>query len=62
MGTFYRNPRTKNERKQYFDALDQGCKPRPRRNYCNLPDEYDDLIRKDIKYRNWKAYRKIQRH
>lgn len=60
MGDYYRNPRTYGEHKKYFDALDQGYKPRKSRSPVNLPNEYDDYVRRDLKYRNWKHYRKAQ--
>lgn len=61
MGRFYRNPRTQQERREYFKSMEQGVKPRAKRNYCSLPTEYDDFIRKDLKYRSWKHFRCKQR-
>ena len=60
MGHFYRNPRTQQERREYFKAIEQGVKPRGKRSYHNLPTEYDDFIRKDLKYKNWKCFRHSQ--
>ncbi|PWQ95201.1 hypothetical protein [Leucothrix arctica] len=60
MGDYYRSPRTYSEHKKYFDALAQDFIPRKSRNTKNLITEYDDYIRRDLKYRNWKHYRKAQ--
>jgi len=60
MGNFYRNPQTQQERREYFRAIEQGVKPRGKRSYHNLPTEYDDFIRKDLKYKNWKYFRRNQ--
>ncbi|MCK5918397.1 MAG: hypothetical protein KAG34_08220 [Cocleimonas sp.] len=60
MGIFYRNPRTQQERREYFKAIEQGFKPRGKRNHHSLPTEYDDIMRKDLKYRNWKCFRSTQ--
>jgi hypothetical protein len=45
-----RSPRTTQEKRQYFSALDQGYKPRAQRNPRNLPDAWDDI---SIKPTDW---------
>lgn len=55
-----RNPRTRNEARSFFNALDQGVKPRGRRSPANLPDAYDDVRRTDGKCRSWKKWRNTQ--
>lgn len=40
---FLRNPKTTQEKREYFDATEQGVKPRTRRNPRNLVSSWDDI-------------------
>lgn len=65
-GGSYRRPKTTQERRiayahDYDDDLKfYGVKVRAKRNFRNLPDVYDDLVRSNESQKNWKRYRKIQ--
>lgn len=56
----YRAFRTTQEKRQWFNAVDQGIIPRRSRNYKNLPNTWDDYyIAKDFKC--WKSKNKIKK-
>lgn len=63
---YFRNPRTTQERKAYFDVVQQEeeygfkIKYRRSRNNVNLPSAWDDIHRSDVKQRTWKQSRKTR--
>jgi len=63
-GSMYRRIHTFQESK-WADAWDRhneevSIKTRARRNRSNLPNTWDDYIRRDVEIKNWKRYRKTQ--
>lgn len=68
MKHLFRHPKTFQEIKNSYSIENFNSKYeneffikiRPNRNSSNLPDLYDDLIRKNYKEKNWKRYRKTQ--
>jgi len=59
----YRSPGTHYERRKYFDSIDQGVKPRARRNHVNLPNSWDDvpLARGGAYTKSWKRATKSRK-
>ena len=56
----YRSPHSQYERRKYFDSIDQGVKPRARRNHLHLPNSWDDvpLARGGAYTKSWKRLTK----
>lgn len=59
-GSYYRHPRTFQERKWNCDMEDGAPPPRGRRRQGTLPCDWDDRIRDSVFWKNWKYYRKHQ--
>lgn len=59
----YRIPATQQERRKYFDSIDQGVKPRARRNHIHLPHSWDDvpLSRGGAYTKSWKRCTKSRK-
>jgi len=57
--SFYKTPQTTNERRAWFASEGYG---RPRRNFMNLPEAWDDRSRADRYFDScWKKNRKVRR-
>ena len=61
----FRRPRTTQERRvngkrNYLDYDDYRVRTRPSRNFANLVENRDDILRWGQKNRSWKRYRKHQ--
>lgn len=52
-----RHMKTTAERRQYFDAIDNGYTPRAKRNPANIPNAWDDHWCSSLGDRCWKRYR-----
>lgn len=65
MGTYLRKSRTTQERRangrRNGQWIEDFClKMRPSRNMANLPNSWDDIVRRDLKDRSWKHHRLTQ--
>ena len=62
--SYFRHPRTKNEKTQYFaaqsDEVEVPVKIRKRRSPFKLASVYDERVSSLYGSRSWKAYRKNQ--
>lgn len=57
-GHYYRRVSTTGEKRQWFDAIDQGVIPRRRRSPRMLRDTWDDLPVSTIGHHSWKCQKK----
>ena len=58
MGRYWREPKTANEMRKYYDAEEQGIRVRAKRHPCYLPTLWDDKYRG--RQRCWKVQRSRQ--
>jgi len=57
-GHYYRLVATTNERKQWYNAIEQGVTPRRRRSPRLLPNAWDDRVISTQGNRSWKRQKK----
>lgn len=57
---YLKRPKTHNEAKLYFDAIDQDIKPRAKRCPKGLANAWDDKIKACYHHKCWKRHRVTQ--
>jgi hypothetical protein len=57
---YYRTMRTTQEKRKYYDSIEQGVIPRSSRNPKNIPNAWDDHIPSRHRDKSWKLIRKHQ--
>jgi hypothetical protein len=62
VSSYYKHPRTIQERRAYFhdEISEYDVRVRRSRSARSLPDPWDDRIRSDVGIKNWKNYRRTQ--
>jgi hypothetical protein len=60
--SYFKNSKIIQEKRKYYDSIEQGIIPRSKRNPTNLPDSWDDISH-SITYikKSWKRFHKTKK-